>query len=127
MKSKLVYVELKTGYNDNGPAWIGKAFFSRTGRTIYFNGLAFSKQSRGGGNHYEILSGDYYWVSGIKKTGSNRHWAGHGKIQIDENVVTEYLAITNQSLPLSNTFEVVELNNNPAVEKYNAVLNETLD
>lgn len=36
MKSEIVYVELKTGYNDNGPSWIGKATYSKTGRTIYF-------------------------------------------------------------------------------------------
>jgi hypothetical protein len=33
MKPGLMYVELKTGFNDDGPAWIGKAFFSKTGKT----------------------------------------------------------------------------------------------
>ncbi len=122
-----MYVELKTGYSDNGPGWIGLAFYSKSGRTLYFNGLAFSKGNSDGGNHYEILSGDYYWISGIKKTGSNRHWAGYGKIKIDKNVVTEYLAITNLSLPLSNTFEIVELNNDPSVEQYNAIVNQPLN
>ena len=36
----LKYIELKSGYNDNGPAWIGRVQQSRTGRTVYFNGMA---------------------------------------------------------------------------------------
>ena len=41
-----MYVELKTGYDDNGPAWIRKAFFSKTGKTIYFDGKVFLKGER---------------------------------------------------------------------------------
>ena len=33
------YIELKTGFSDRGPAWIGKVVFSKSGQTIYFNGL----------------------------------------------------------------------------------------
>ena len=123
MKSRLMYVELKTGYSDNGPAWIGQAFYSKSGRTLYFNGLAFSKESRNGGNHYEILGGDYYWISGVKKDGSNRHWAGGGKIQIDKDVVSEYLEKTKLSSLPNHQFEVVELNNNPPIEALNEYMN----
>ena len=31
------YIELKAGYNDNGPAWIGNVKESKSGKTIYFN------------------------------------------------------------------------------------------
>jgi hypothetical protein len=122
MKSQLMYVELKTGYNDDGPAWIGKGFFSKTKRSIYFNGLSFSK---GGwrGNHQEVFSGDEYWISGIKKDGTDRHWAGHGKIKIDRDVVAEYLKTTDSSILPKNQFEIVELNNNPPVEALNKFQN----
>jgi len=33
----ILYIELKTGYSDNGPAWIGRVRYSKSGRTIYFN------------------------------------------------------------------------------------------
>ncbi|HEY2581810.1 MAG TPA: hypothetical protein VGI43_08390 [Mucilaginibacter sp.] len=96
MKSRLMYVELKTGYNDDGPAWIGTAFFSKTGRSVYFNGLYFVKGERhSSGNHLEFISGDSYWISGYKKNGEDRHWAGAGKIKIDKGAVAEYLKITN--------------------------------
>ncbi|MFL9838337.1 hypothetical protein ABS768_12550 [Flavobacterium sp. ST-75] len=41
MKPQIKYIELKSGYSDNGPAWIGLVTFSKTGRTVYFNGKAF--------------------------------------------------------------------------------------
>jgi hypothetical protein len=123
MKSRLMYVELKTGYSDDGPAWIGKAFFSKTGRSLYFNGLAFAKGSRSGGNYYEVLNVDYYWISGIKKNGTNRHWAGRGKIKIDKNVVGEYLEIRDLPVLPKNRFEIVELDNNPPVDTINEYMN----
>ncbi len=37
MIKELMYIECKSGYNDDGPAWIGYVKTSRTYRTIYFN------------------------------------------------------------------------------------------
>lgn len=126
MKARLMYVELKTGHSDDGPAWIGKAFLSKTGKSVYFNGLCFSKHSRGAGNHYEVLSGDYYWISGIKKNGTNRHWAGTGKIKIDKSVVEEYMEITQYSELPKSRFVVVDLNNVPAIDLLNDIANQKL-
>lgn len=124
MKSRLIYVELKIGYNDDGPAWIGKGFFSKTGQTIYFNGLVFLKGERhSSGNHLEFLSGDSYWISGIKKNGGDRHWAGGGRIKIDKEVVAEYLDITKLPKLPNHIFEIVELNNNPTIVEFNAIEN----
>lgn len=41
MKSRIMYIEHKTGQSDKGKTWIGKVEFSKSGKTIYFNGLAF--------------------------------------------------------------------------------------
>ena len=30
-----MYIELKSGHYNTGPAWIGRVAFSKTGRTIY--------------------------------------------------------------------------------------------
>ena len=91
----LRYVELKTGYNDNGPAWIGYVQMSRSGRTVYFNGKAFRRSTRGAsGNYYDLETGDKYWISGVKKRGRDRHWAGSGKITIEASAVEEYLSVT---------------------------------
>ena len=95
MKKELIYVELKSGYSDNGPAWIGHRGSSKSGSTVYFNGLAFKSLKGTGisGNYYECESGDEYWISGVKKNGADRHWAGNGKVHIDEKAIKDYLHI----------------------------------
>ena len=92
VKSRIMYVELKTGYNDNGPAWIGRVAFSKTGQTIYYRGKSL-RRIRGGGisaNYRDVETGEQYWVSGVKKNGEDRHWAGAGPVEIDEDVRGEY-------------------------------------
>ncbi len=107
-RSRITYIELKTGFQDNGPAWIGRIRLSKTGNTLYFNGMAL-KRSGGQciqGNHYDLETGEEYWVSGVKKDGSDRHWSGAGKIKIGADVVAEYLAITGHTQLDASRFEV---------------------
>ena len=92
----LRYIELKSGHSDNGPAWIAYVESSKTGRTLYFNGRGLMKlkgQRRGdsGGNYIDMETGDSFWVSGVKKNGQDRHWAGSGKVLIEALAVREYL------------------------------------
>jgi hypothetical protein len=92
----LRYIELKSGHSDNGPAWIGYAKYSQTGRTIYFNGRGLMRlkgQRRGesGGNYVDMETGESFWVSGVKKNGEDRHWAGSGKVLVEAAAVPEYL------------------------------------
>ena len=110
MAHVLKYLELKSGYNDNGPAWIGRVHLSKSGRTIYFNGKAFKRAIGGGisGNHFDVESGEEYWISGIKKDGRDRHWAGSGKITIESTAVAEYLEVTGQSRLDTRRFQVSE-------------------
>lgn len=109
MNSEIIYVELKSGYSDNGPAWIGKGFYSRTRQTVYFNGQVFKRGKAIAGNHFDLESGDEYWISGVKKDGSDRHWAGGGKIVMDEESVFDYLQIIQrQELP-KNKFIIERL------------------
>lgn len=116
MATELIYVELKSGYNDDGPAWIGNGLFNRSWRTCYFNGRVFKKSHGIGSNFYDLQTGDSYWISGLKKRGTNRHWAGNGKIQIDREVVEDFLAFKKwYDLPMDQ-FVVVELINEPAKE-----------
>jgi hypothetical protein len=95
MKSRIMYIELKTGYEDNGPACIGRVTFSKTGRTIYYKGKAFQSLKGQGisANYYDIETGEEYWISGPKKNREDRHWAGSGKVEIDEDAREEYSAI----------------------------------
>ena len=67
MIRNLMYIELKTGYSDDGPAWIGYVKTSKTKKTIYFNDHAFQKYNGGYSNYVDIENGDEYWISGLKK------------------------------------------------------------
>ena len=90
----LKYIEKKTGYTNDGPAWIAKVTESKSGRTVYFNGLAFrrgSSRSGAGGNHIDVATGDEYWISNVKKNGADRHWSGSGIVKIERAAVEEYL------------------------------------
>lgn len=97
MQYRVMYIELKSGYGDDGPAWIGRVTFSKSGQTIYFNDKALKKFQGISGNFYDVEVGEEYWVSGVKKDERDRHWAGKGKIMIDRKVVNEYLEITGQT------------------------------
>jgi len=102
----LRYIELKSGYSDDGPAWIGRVQLSRSGRTVYFDGKALKRGQGISGNHFDLLTGEEYWISCIKKKGQDRHWAGGGKITIEAAVVDEYLKIINRNELDRSTFIV---------------------
>lgn len=108
-KHKLLYIELKSGHGDSGPAWIGRATLSKSGRTVYFNGRALKRLGGQGiaGNHFCLETGDEYWVSGVKKDGCDRHRAGGGTVMIDARVVAEYLAFRGLSQLDSTCHRVV--------------------
>ena len=104
------YIEKCTA-NHSGPAWIGRVQLSKTGRTLYFNGKAFKRSQRAGGagNYYDADTGELYWISGVKRDGRDRHWAGSGHIMIEAEAVDEYLeAVGTDQLDLRR-FRIVEV------------------
>lgn len=92
----LRYIELKTGYNDNGPAWIGRVKLSRSGQTVYFDGKAF-KRAGTPGTYIDLETKESYWISGVKKRATNRHPSGSGAITIEAASVAEYLELVGES------------------------------
>jgi len=129
MHKEIKYIELKTGYSDNGPAWIGLVSFSKSGKTIYFDGKAF--QSLGGtgiqGNFYDIENDDEYWISSVKKDMSDRHKFGNGDILVEKQILSEYLHIVGKSeLPKYN-YQLSEIETKSPVERINELENQSLD
>ena len=106
---EIKYIELKTGYSDNGPAWIGKVMKSKSGTTIYFNNKAFRKYNGVSGNYFDVESGEEYWISGVKKDGCDRHWSGKGKIVIDRKITNEYLAVTGMKELDTRHFAIADI------------------
>jgi hypothetical protein len=50
-------------------------------------------QRRGdsGGNYVDMETGESFRVSGVKKNGQDRHWAGSGKVLVEAAALTDYL------------------------------------
>lgn len=94
----LKYIELKSGYSDDGPAWIARVKQSKSGRTVYFNGRALKKGLPGAsGNYVDARTGEVFWVSGVKRDGSDRHRAGAGTVLVEAAAVDEYLTLVGRA------------------------------
>ena len=119
----LMYIELKTGYSDDVPAWIGYVKTSKSKKTIYFNDHAFQKLVGGCSNYVDIENGDEYWISGLKKRESNRHWAGRGKIAIDRRAIKKYLELIGEKELPMNLFEIVDIEDRFPIERINQLSN----
>jgi len=125
MKREIKYIELKTGFDDNGPAWIAEIEYSKSGQTIYFNNKALKKIKKGGisGNYYDIETGDEYWISGVKKNGQDRHWTGSGKIMIDENIITEYLKLVDFNVLDNKLYDIIKIEKKFDKTRFNKIEN----
>jgi hypothetical protein len=125
--SLLRYIELKSGFQDNGPAWIGRVTLSRSKTTVYFNGRALQKIKRGGisSNYRDIESGESFWISGIKKNGEDRHWAGSGRVLIEAAAVEEYLAIRNLSTLDRTRYEITDAVVQTDIAKFKEIENRS--
>lgn len=119
----LRYVELKSGQNDRGPAWIARVKVSRSGNTVYFDGKALKRGGAISGNHIDLETGEEYWVSGVKKDGTDRHWAGSGKISIEKSAVAEYLKEVGQTAIDSTRLTVIPDLSETDIERINELEN----
>jgi len=97
LKRRLMYVENKDGLIDGVNARIGYVTFSKTGKTIYYRGRELLKAQGIRGNFLDVGTREEYWVSGVKKRGSNVHWAESASVRVDEDAVTEYRTVKGAS------------------------------
>jgi rhodanese-related sulfurtransferase len=68
MSDRIMYVQLKTGYNtDQGPAWIGWVKFSKSWQTAYFQGRTLRRAQGVSANFYDVETAEEFWVSGPKR------------------------------------------------------------
>jgi hypothetical protein len=86
-----MYIESKAD-GLTGEAHIGRVTFSKTGRTIYYQGEEF-RSLKGQGfksNYYKVSTGEPYWISGPRKDGVDRLYGEAVPVLIDGDVRTEY-------------------------------------
>jgi hypothetical protein len=126
MQTEIKYLELKSGFSDNGPAWIGLVSFSKSGKTIYFDGKAFQSLNGMGiyANYFDIENGDEYWISGVKKDMSDRHKFGGGKVFVEKKILNDYLQIIGKSELPKAEYELTEVETEKPIERINELENE---
>ena len=91
VKTRIMYIERKAE-SLNGPARIGRVTFSKSGRTIEYRGKKFQKSKTGDKwNHFDVETGDHYWISGPRRDGQDRLYPQSTQpIEIDDDVREEY-------------------------------------
>jgi hypothetical protein len=92
LKRRLMYIENKDGEIDGANGRIGWADFSKSGQTVYYRGRELAKANGGGvrGNFFDAATGEEFWVSGVKKRGSNAHWAEKVSVVVDADARDAY-------------------------------------
>ena len=92
--TRIMYIENKSNDLAGGEARIGRVTFSKTGRTIYYQSRAFKPFKSGfKANYIETETGEYFWISGPKKDGSDRLYGERVPVRIDEDVREEYWSV----------------------------------
>ena len=89
MKTRIMYIEDKSG-GLSGPARIGRLTFSKTGKTIYYQGKSF-RSLKGSGfksNYFDVETHARYWISGPHRDGLDRLHGG--TVEVDDDVREEY-------------------------------------
>jgi hypothetical protein len=108
-KTRIMYIENKGGdvvdhgsYQESfpasltGPGRIGRVVFSKTGRSLTYQGHEFSKAT-GEKANFVCDTGEWYWISGPKKRGGDALYKTNIATEIDEDVREEYwTSIRNQ-------------------------------
>jgi hypothetical protein len=67
--------------------------------------FAYSEYS----NYYDLENREAYWISGLKRNGQDRHWAGGGKVMIDRSIAQEYLSKVDFDILDSHSYELVDI------------------
>ena len=88
-KSRIMYLEEKPGVASL-TARIGRVEFSKTGKTLKYQGREFQSLKGYGykSNYFDVESGDRYWISGCRKDGNDGLY--RTTVLIDEDCREEY-------------------------------------
>lgn len=105
-RPRLRYIELITGHQHDGPAWIAFANASKSGSQLYFNGKALKRVE--GDRHIDTATGDTYWAAAVKKQGTNRHREGRGLISIEKSALPSYLRLVGFTEVDTDHFVVID-------------------
>jgi hypothetical protein len=90
-RSRIMYIEDKSEGLEGG-ARIGRVYFSKSGKSLYYRGRMFQSLKGAGfkANYFDIATGNQYWISGPHKDQNDRLYGGNMGVEIDADVCEEY-------------------------------------
>lgn len=89
-KTQIMYIEYKGNDGIVGNARIGRVTFSKTGRTLRYQGKEFVTLNGFGfkSNYRDSETEEHYWISGCRKDGRDALYSSI--MEIDDDVLEEY-------------------------------------
>ncbi len=92
-KSRIMYIECKGEWRDSqlaGPARIGRVTFSKSGKSLHYQGKTFASLKGAGSkaNYMDEETLEVYWISGCRKDGTDALY--NTDVEIDEDVREKY-------------------------------------
>ena len=91
-KSRIMYIESKAD-GLNGPARIGRVWFSKSGQSLTYRGRSYAKLGGQGAkaNYFDEETREEFWISGPRRDGADRLYPQSTRpVEIDEDVRDEY-------------------------------------
>ena len=92
--SRIMYIEDKSNGLE-GDARIGRVYFSKTKKTLYYRGKTFQSLKGSGfkANYFDIENGNKFWISGPRKDKNDRLYGGNQGVEIDDDIKEEYIKL----------------------------------
>jgi hypothetical protein len=88
--------------------------------------LKGQRRGAGGGNYLDMETGESFWVSGVKKNGEDRHWAGSGRVLVEAAAVSEYLQTIKSGKLYSSRCEVTNSIRQTDIKRLSQLANASL-
>lgn len=89
-KSRIMWIENKGDDGIAGLARIGRVSFSKSGKSIHYQGRELLTLSGRGfkSNYIDVETGEHFWISGCHKDGGDALYSTD--VEVDDDVREEY-------------------------------------
>jgi hypothetical protein len=87
--------------------------------------LKGQRRGESGGNYVDMEIGESFWVSGVKKNGKDRHWAGSGKVLVEAVALSDYLKTIGAKTLDRSRCEVTDSIRQTEIEKLSQLANSS--
>ncbi len=106
---KIKFIELSSGSSHDGPAWVANVEFSKSGRTLYFDGRALKKELGTHSNYSDAETEEEFWVYDPQRDGLDRDNSKNGLAYVDDTIADEYARFLKVDALDPGKYEIVKM------------------